>query len=73
MLKVHFFGEAHLGFPLWRSTLRICDLLAECQSRSRAASVTCSIKAQGKALLQMHKDRHKGSGKVSRWALQSGR
>ncbi|XP_009696049.1 PREDICTED: nuclear factor 1 A-type, partial [Cariama cristata] len=61
-----------LADPPLRNTLRICDLLAVRRSRSRAASVTRSIKAQRKALLQMHKDRHKGSRKVSRWVLQSG-
>lgn len=66
-------GEARLGFPPLRNTLRICDLLAVRRSCSCAASVTRSIKAQRKALLQMHEDRHKGSGKVSRWVLQSGR
>lgn len=65
------FGEARLGLPALRNALRICDLLAV--RRSRTASVTRSIKAQRKALLQMHKDRHKGSGEVSRWVLQSGR
>lgn len=73
----HAQGRLFWGGPSWVSSVNehVADLwlISGASEPESAASVTCSIKAQGKALLQMHKDRHKGSGKVSRWALQSGR
>lgn len=60
-------GRPARGFLRWGAP---CGPVT-CEPRVLVASVTRSIKARGKALLQMWADRHKGSRKVSRWASQS--